>query len=73
MPTHLAYHSHYHHDPKHKNKKRFAEHNEYSQVYGFILLPVAIAFVVYALRTYVRRYVVVAMLCCPLGIPRSSH
>jgi uncharacterized membrane protein YidH (DUF202 family) len=33
----------------------FADHNEFSQLYGFILLPVAIAFVVYALRTYVRR------------------
>ncbi len=35
----------------------FADHNEFSQVYGFIILPVAIAFCIYALRTYVRRSV----------------
>ena len=33
----------------------FADHNEFSQIYGFIILPVAIAFCIYALRTYVRR------------------
>lgn len=35
----------------------FADHNEFSQIYGFIILPVAIAFCIYALRTYVRRSV----------------
>jgi len=33
----------------------FADHNEFSQIYGFIILPVAICFCVYALRTYVKR------------------
>jgi len=33
----------------------FADHNEFSQIYGFIVLPVAIAFCIYALRTYIRR------------------
>ncbi|TFJ86528.1 hypothetical protein NSK_002185 [Nannochloropsis salina CCMP1776] len=33
----------------------FADHNEFSQVYGFIILPVAICFCVYAMRTYMKR------------------
>ena len=43
------------HTQKHVNS--FADHNEFSQIYGFIILPVAIAFVIYALRTFVRRCV----------------
>jgi uncharacterized membrane protein YidH (DUF202 family) len=34
---------------------RFAEANAWSQVYGLLLLPVAIAFCVYSLYTYMRR------------------
>jgi hypothetical protein len=34
---------------------RFADHNEFSQLYGFIVMPVAICFCIYALRTYIRR------------------
>ena len=33
----------------------FADHNEFSQIYGFIVLPVAICFCLYALFMYVRR------------------
>ncbi|TFJ81246.1 hypothetical protein NSK_007422 [Nannochloropsis salina CCMP1776] len=33
----------------------FADHNEFSQIYGFTVLPVAVAFVIYALTTYTRR------------------
>ena len=34
---------------------RFAEANEWSQVYGMMLLPVAIAFCAYALYMYTKR------------------
>lgn len=37
------------------NDCRFAEANAWSQVYGLLLLPVAIAFCVYSLYTYMRR------------------
>lgn len=33
----------------------FAEANEWSQVYGIILMPVAIAFCLYALWMYIKR------------------
>jgi uncharacterized membrane protein YidH (DUF202 family) len=34
---------------------RFAEANEWSQLYGLLLLPVAIAFCAYALYMYTKR------------------
>ncbi|KAG5191714.1 hypothetical protein JKP88DRAFT_271253 [Tribonema minus] len=33
----------------------FADHNPWSQVYGLVLMPVAVAFVLYALYQYMRR------------------
>lgn len=37
----------------------FADTNKMSQIYGVMLLPVAISFIVYALFTYMRRAVMI--------------
>ncbi|CAN0162780.1 unnamed protein product, partial [Phaeothamnion confervicola] len=33
----------------------FADHNEWSEVYGLVMMPVAVSFVIYALVQYMRR------------------
>lgn len=38
---------------------RFADTNGMSQIYGIILLPVAIMFILYALYTYMKRSVMI--------------